>query len=313
MPSHFVAALLAAITLFQTQSGAVEGGQGAAPPPVSGAREPAQAGGPQLIRRPVLGSSVSLGPSVSDGEAVFDTPQPVAAPPIPESLPLVQDAILASETLRLLPIHFRLAEPVVIPELKLDQPAGSDVGRLVKDGAIRHCIRHHETYQPVHGENGEIYPGLCFEDRDNDGRFETAILLPYHPQEFQPIVKTIAPVRLGPNPADADHDPRALRLTRRLRVAHVDGREALIIAEQGIATSRETEVTGFTGRPQESLILPLREGASGSLGGIALQLRRDGAGWRIFATGRLAPWLEVRENGNLIIAGGLETRRRPAP
>lgn len=311
MPSHFAAILLPILALLQAQGGTGESGPGL-PPPGGGAGAPLDDRGP-LVRRPALESTVSLGPSVSDGEVVFDTPRPVSAPPLPESFPLAQDAILASETLRLLPIHFRLGQSVTIPELKLDQPAGSDVGRLVKDGAIRHCIRHHDVYRPVHGDNGEIYPGLCFEDRDGDGRFETAILLPYHPRQFQPIVKAIAPVRLDPNPEDADHDPRALRATRRIRVAHLDEREALIVAEQGIATSREAEVASFAGRPQDSLVLPLREGASGTIGGVGLQLRRDGGGWRIFATGRLAPWLDVRENGNLIVAGGLEARRRQEP
>jgi hypothetical protein len=222
--------------------------------------------------------------------------------------------VVASETLQLLPLHFQLSDPVAIgPPFKFTTPAGSDVGRLVKDGAIRHCIRHHGVYRPAQDGSGEIYPGLCFEDRDGDGRYETAILLPYHPQQSQPRAMAIAPVRLDPNPAAGQDDPQKLWFRRRIRIAHVGPDDARIIAEQGVATAREADVASYVARPQDSLTLRLREGASGSLGGIAFLLRRDGTGWRLAATGRLAPWLEVRENGNLIVAGGMEYRRRLAP
>jgi hypothetical protein len=62
-------------------------------------------------------------------------------------------------------------------------------------------------------------------------------------------------------------------------------------------------------RPEDSLTPPLRDGAGGSLGGIALRLGRDAEGWRIAAAGRL----EVRDNGDLIVAGGSEFRRHPSP
>jgi hypothetical protein len=299
------AALLGlAALLCAAQEGGQGGGVGNLPPEIAA----------QLPPGAVLESSVSLGPSVSDGEPVFDAPQPLGAPLLPESVPLAQDGVVASETLQLLPLHFRLSDPVAIgPPFKYGTPAGSDVGRLVKDGGIRHCIRHHGIYRPAEDGSGEIYPALCFEDRDGDGRYETAILLPYHPQQAQPRVMAIAPVRLDPNPADGQNDPHALRFRRRIRIVHVGPDEARIVAEQGIATTGEADVTSYVARPQDSLTLRLREGASGSLGGIALRLRRDGTGWRVAATGRLAPWLEVRENGNLIVAGGMEYRRRLSP
>ena len=311
LPTRSATLLGLAALLCAAQNG---GGQGGGPPPAGGAANLPPEIAAQLPPGAVLESSVSLGPSVSDGEPVFDAPQPVGARLLPESVPLAQDGIVASETLQLLPLHFRLSDQVAIgAPFKYSYAAGSDVGRLVKDGAIRHCIRHHGVYRPAEDESGEIYPGLCFEDRDGDGRYETAILLPYHPQQAQPRVMPIAPVRLDPDPAAGQSDPHALRVRRRIRIVHVGPDEAQIVAEQGVATSHEADVTSYVGRPQDSLTLRLRDGASGSLGGLTLRLRRDGAGWRVAATGRLAPWLEVRENGNLILAGGLEYRRRPAP
>ena len=291
--------------------GATQAGPNAAPPRSGKPIDPPPEA--QLRRVPV-GAPVPVGPGISDGDPVFDTPQPVAGPAMPDSVPLAQDAVIASETLRLMPLHFRLAGPVAIgPPFNLSLPAGSDVGRLVKDGAIRHCLKRHGIFTPPQDGEGEIYPAICFEDRDGDGSFETAVLLPYHPQRSQPRVVSIAPVRLEPNPAATAGDAYPVRLTRRIRVAHVDASEVLIVADQGLAAAGQAEVVNFSGRPQDSLTLPLRDGASGSLGGLALRLVRDGAGWRIAATGRLAPWLEVRENSNLIVAGGIEFRRRPSP
>ena len=268
---------------------------------------------PPEIRAMLPPGAVLSGPPVSDGLAVFDTPQRVGAPVLAESVPAAADAIIASETLRLAALHFQLADPIVVgPPFNVRYPAGTDVPRLVQDGAIRHCIRQRGTYTPPEDEHGEIYPGLCLEDRDGDGRFETAILKPYHPERVRDRAMPISPVRLAPNPSAMEEDRDAVRLTRRLRVAHVGADGVLVLAEQGAIPARQAEATAFAGRPEESVTLPLRDGANAALGGIQLRLLRDGDGWRIAASGALAPWMEVREDGNLIIAGGLELRRRPS-
>jgi hypothetical protein len=268
---------------------------------------------PPEIRALVPPGAVLSGPPVSDGQAVFDSPRPVATQLPPESMPLAADAVVASETMQLLPLHSRLVRPVAVGSpFNASHPAGTDVAHVVKNGVIRDCIRHRGTFTPPEDEHGEIFPGLCLEDRDRDGRFETAILLPYHPERAQERIVGIAPVRLEPNLNAMQDDPDALTVKRRIRVTLVSADAAEIVVEQGFATSRQTEVTSFYSRPEDSLHLALRDGESGSLGGVEFRLRHDVDFWRIAATGRFAPWLEVRENGNLIVAGGMEFRRRPS-
>jgi len=256
--------------------------------------------------------AVLSGPPVSDGVAFFAAPRAVGPPLVQESLALAADAVIASETMQLLPLHNRLAGPLAVGRpFNARHPAGTDVPRLVKDGRIVNCIRQRGIFTPPEDEHGEIYPGLCLEDRDHDDRYETAILWPYHIDRARERVVAVAPVRLEPNPVASAEDRDALRVKRRIRVTHVGADEAQIIAEQGIATSRQADVTSYVGRPEDSLTLPLREGAGGNLGGIEIRLRRDGAGWRIAASGRMAPWLELRDNSMLIVAGGLDYPRRP--
>lgn len=288
---------------------------GAAQSGGSGAPPPAGADPPQVERRPQLESSVALpGHPRTEGEVVLDAPRPAGAPLLVESQPLAADAVIASETMELVTLHFQLAGPVALgPPFNTRFPAGSDVRRLVREGTIRHCIVHLGRFTPAFDEKHEIYPGLCLEDRDQDGRYETAILEPYDPQHAPDRAIGIAPVHLDPNPSAAAEDPHGLRATRRLRVARVGAREAQIVAEEGIALSRQAAPSGYRSGAGESISLPLRDGAGGSLAGVQLRLLRDGGGWRIAAAGRLAPWLEVRDNSNLILVGSLEFRRRPAP
>ncbi len=223
-------------------------------------------------------------------------------------------AVIASETLELVPLYFRLAGPIVLaPPFNTLFPAGTEVRRLVRDGVIRHCVRHRESYTPAHDEQNQIYPGLCLEDRDGDGRFETAILEPYDREHAPVRTVAITPVALEPDPAAAADESHPLRASRRLRIGQVGAGGVQIIAEQGVTLSRQDEIGIYRGRPEESITLPLRDGASGALGGVQLRLLRDGDGWRIAAAGRLAPWLEVRDNGNLILVGGMALRRRPSP
>lgn len=286
---------------------AQSGGQGGAPPPGSAAQ-----GAPVQVRRQLESSTLLPGQPRSEGEVVLDAPRPVGAPLLVDSQPLAADAVIASETLELAALHFRLAGPVALgPPFNTVFPAGTDVRRMVRDGAIRHCVHQTGVYTPAFDEHHDIYPGLCLEDRDQDGRYETAILEPYNPERAPDRTIGITPVRLDPNPSAAADDRNVLKVNRRLRVAHVGAGEAVVVAEQGIVLSRQAEIDNYRSRPQDSLSLHLRDGASGSLGGVQLRLLRDGAGWRIAATGRLAPWLEVRDNSNLILVGGMEFRRRP--
>jgi hypothetical protein len=267
---------------------------------------------PQALRLPT-GRPVPLGPGVSDGDAVFDVPRRVDASALPASVPLAVDAVVASETLRLLPVHSKLAGPIAIgPPFNISHPAGTDVPRLLKDDRIRNCLRQRGWFTPPRDERGEIYPSLCLEDRDGDGLYETAILLPYDQARLPERVVRIAPVRLAPNSEDAEADPDGHTARRRIRVTHIGPDEVEVVIEQGLALSRRHEITDYYSMAEHHLTIPLREGARGSLGGIELRLHRDGTGWRIAATGRFAPWLEVRENGNLIVVGGMEHRRRPS-
>lgn len=279
---------------------------------LAGAQQDRPSGPPGLVRGPVLESTTVLpGQPRSEGEIVLDAPRPVGTPVLAESQLLAADAVVASETMELPALYFQLAAPVALgPPFNSLTPAGTDVKRLMRDGAPRNCIRHRGSYTPAFDEHGEVYPGLCLEDRDGDGLYETAILEPYNPQRAQVRTVAIAPVRLDPNPSGAAADPSALRVNRRLRVAQVGASEVRIVAEQGITMSRQGEMGQYYSRPQDSLTLPLRDGANGSLGGVRLRLLRDGAGWRIAAAGHLAPWLEVRDNGYLVVAGGMEFRRR---
>jgi hypothetical protein len=290
-----------AVLLGAAQSG---GGQGGAPPAEGSVEKP-------QVRLPTSTGTLLSGTPRPEGDAVLEAPRPVGAPVIAESQPLAADAVIASETMRFLPLHFLLAGPIALgPPFNAHHPAGTDVRRLTRDGTIRNCIGFRGAYRPAVDEHGEIYPGLCLEDRDQDGHYETAILEPYNPERAPVRIVAIAPVGLDPNPSAAEDDPRAIRVKRRIRVTHVGPEGARIAAEQGSATAREAEVTSYYGRPEDSVILPLRDGAIGSLGGIEFRLRRDGAGWRIAATGRFTPWLELRENSTLIVAGGMEFRRR---
>ena len=267
------------------------------------------------IRKPVLESSTPLpGHPVSEGVPVLDAPQPLGAALVIGSQPLAVDAVIASETMRLVALHFRIAAPISIgPPFNALHPASTDFRRLIRDGTTRYCVVHRGVYQPTEDEHGAVYPGLCLEDRDQDGRYETAVLEPYDPEHAPVRTIAIAPVSLEPNPSGAVDDPQAQRVKRRLRVTFVDAGEARIAAEQGIATSREADVTNYYGQPPDVATLPLRDGASGAVGGIEFRLVRDGAGWRITAAGQLRPWLEVRNNGSLVVAGGMEFRRLPQP
>jgi len=268
----------------------------------------------EQARRPALESTAILpGQPRSEGEVVLDAPRPVGAPLLAESQPLAVEGVVASETMELAALYFRLAGPVVLgPPFNSLTPVGTDVKRLIRDGTLRSCVRHRGNYAPAFDEHGEIYPGLCLEDRDRDGRYETAILEPYNPERAPVRVVAITPVRLDPNPAGLEEDPNAVRVNRRLRVTQINAGDVRIVAEQGLAISRQAEIGRYYSRPADSVSLPLRDGATGSLGGVQLRLARDGAGWRITAAGRMTPWLEVRDNSYLIVAGGMEFRRRPS-
>ena len=280
-------------------SGALQTVAGGAPPP------------PAPIRVPT-GEPVPITEQPRpQGDVIFSVQRPLGAPLVVPSQPLAADAVIASETVLLLPLSFQLAAPVVIgPPFNSSYAAGTQIKRLVRDGATRNCVRHRGPYSPAHDEKGEIYPGLCLEDRDGDGRFESAILEPYHPQRAPERVVGIPPVRLEPSALRGEDDPDAFRVQRRIRVTHVDATGAQFIAEQGAAVANATGITSFYGRPEESLILPLQDGASGSVGGVQLRLQRAGEGWQVIAAGQLAPWLELRENDSLVVVGGMPFRRR---
>jgi hypothetical protein len=269
---------------------------------------------PGLVRRPVLESRTPIaGNPRPEGIAVLAAPRPVGAPLLVDAQPLAADAVIASETFEMLPLSFRLTAPITLgPPFTTVFPAGAKFRRLIRDGAVRHCLRREGIYTPAFDEHHEIYPGLCLEDRDGDGRYETAILEPYDPEHAPNREARIAPVGLEPDPAAAASQPQALTLNRRIRVTHLDAGEVQLVAEQGSTASRPAIITSYYGRPEDSLSLSLRDGASGMLGGVNLRLVRDGTGWRIAASGRLAPWLEVRDGGNLIVMGGMEFHRQPS-
>lgn len=294
-------------TLLPLCAAALGAAQSAKPPARGDAGPPAGA-----VRREVPGSATRLpGHPVPEGMPVLDTPQPLGAA-VTGSQSLVVDAVIASETLRLVPLHFRTAGPISTgPPFNAVHPAGTDFRRLIRDGTTRYCVVHLGVYRPTVDEHGAVYPGFCLEDRDQDGRYETVVLEPYDPEHAPVRTIAIAPISLEPNPQGEADDPQALRVKRRIRVTFVDAREARIAAEQGIAASREADVTGYYGRPADVVTLSLRDGASGAVGGINFRLVREGAGWRVDATGQLQPWLEVRDDGSMIVAGGMEFRRRP--
>jgi hypothetical protein len=265
---------------------------------------------PGAIRAPTGRTTMLPGQPAPEGDSVLDAPQPVGAPVLTDSQPLALDAVIASETFRLVPLHFRNDVPIAVgAPFNATHPAGTDFRRLIRDGTTRYCVVHRGVYRPVLDENGAVYPGFCVEDRDGDGRYETAVLEPYDPEHAPVRTFAIAPVGFEPNPSMAADDPQAIRVKRRIRVTFVGPSEARVAAEQGLANSLQADVTSYFGRPAEVVTLPLRDGASGSLGGVDFRLMRSGAGWSIAATGRLQPWLEIRDNGSLIAAGGLGFRR----
>ena len=254
-----------------------------------------------------------VGPPNSDGDAVYADPSVLQALELPPSIAAEVDAVVAAESMQLLPVHFRLAGPFAAgAPFEARFPPGTDIKQLVEEGEIRNCIRQHGTYTPPEDENGEIYPGICLEDRDGDGAYETALFLPYLDQ-FPPRTIAIEPVRLEPNPAAMTADREAFSVQRRIRVAALESGVVRLVLEHGLAPTYRPDRGRFDSGPDDSVILPLRQDVAVELGGIIVRAERDGATWRLVPSGRFPSWLQVHDHGRRIIAGSLEYHLPPSP
>jgi hypothetical protein len=225
-----------------------------------------------------------VGPPNSDGDAVYADPSVLQALELPPSIAAEVDAVVAAESMQLLPVHFRLAGPFAAgAPFDARFPPGTDIKQLVEEGEIRNCIRQHGTYTPPEDENGEIYPGICLEDRDGDGAYETALFLPYLDQ-FPPRTIAIEPVRLEPNPAAMTADREAFSVQRRIRVAALESGVVRLVLEHGLAPTYRPDRGRFDSGPDDSVYLAV---AARRRRGARRHHRPCRARWRHLAPGAL--------------------------
>jgi hypothetical protein len=252
------------------------------------------------------------GPPNVRGPAVFADPSILRPLEVPPFVAAEVDAVLATESMQLLPVHFRLAGRFAAgAPFNVRFPAGTDIKQLVEEGAIRHCVHQQGTFTPAEDENGEIYPGICLQDGDGDGAYETALFLPYLDRLPQRSI-AIEPVRLEPNPAGTTVDPEALTVQRRIRVAAVETGQVRLVLEHGMTLSHLPGRLRFNRGPDDSAILPLRQDVAVELGGIKVRAERIGSSWRLVPSGRFPSWLQVHDHGNRIVAGSVEFRQPPS-
>jgi hypothetical protein len=253
---------------------------------------------------PVIMPDADLGPPVSHGDSVFTTPlvteiarertKSVRAGAIlveqeaeVETSRLVTDRSIATGS----PFEVRL-------------PAGSAFSTLRAGAEDRHCLERIPMvpFRPAEDENGDIFPGICLVDADGDGRFEALQFRPYRPDRVAVREVSIQPVRLLA--AEDSGDPRLPHFiaVRRIRIAEVTDDSAIFALEHAAGTSGRAGEIRDSANP-DRIVVPLRAGAVGNLGGITLRIAGTHGNWTASAEGSFAPWASLEDNGTTFVAG----------
>jgi hypothetical protein len=242
--------------------------------------------------------------SLSYGTILYDPPE--AADIVrPRIVPVALDAVLAEQRLEIIGARRVLDRGFVVgPPFEKTVAADTVFRRYRVAEGERWC----ETgipgvmYTPPHDENGKIFPALCLIDRDGDGGFEAVRMLPYE-RGIAPRDMPIEPVRLRPAPPVTDSRISRLHVYRRLRIAEIGERDVVVVVEHAQARPGREEPDYDADRPSERITLALRPGASASVAGIGLRIEGGPGGWRLAASGALAPWAVLERGGSAIRIG----------
>ncbi len=138
-----------------------------------------------------------------------------------------------------------------------------------------------------------MYPEACLLDPEGDGRFERIIFRPYEPEKARPRELRIAPVLLKPLPAD-ELRPHAMVFHRSVSISAMDATSVTLQLEHRQEHHARPTAT-ILGKPR-TLVLPLKPGAAGEIGGLRLRLEQDGVDWRIITEGGFPGWLKLSED-----------------
>lgn len=222
--------------------------------------------------------------------------------------------MIASGAVRIDERRWRATAPVAIgAPFNLILPADSRFGgALDENGVSRPCLTREPfaAYSPPTDEAGEIYPSICLGKPDGAGRYTSVTLLPYYTDRAQPREIAIAPLALDPVAAGSpDSRFGVLLAVRRLRVGEISGDAAVILLE--VASRKLPEPNGALDpfaaladfRIMSGIRVPLQDGATASLGGVTLTLRRTASGWRVEPSGALAAWASVSRDGAKVTLG----------
>jgi hypothetical protein len=249
----------------------------------------------------------------SDGYTQYEAPLAIPGPAF-RAVALAPGAVIATAAVRVDDRRWRATAPIAIAApFNLVLPAESPFGAaLDENGVSRPCLTHEPDtkYTPPKDDEGEIYPGICLGKPDGAGRYTMVTLLPYYTDRAQPRDIAIAPLALA-SIAAGSPDSRfgALFAVRRVRVAEVTEHGVVFMLE--MASRKLPEPNGALDpfavladfRMMASCSLPLSDGATASLGGITLTLRRTPSGWTVEPSGSFTAWASVSDDGAKVTLG----------
>lgn len=267
---------------------------------------------PEEVRKLIPPGAILAGPPRTDGYVVYDPPIVAAARQGSHSLApgaiVFEQSAKVPEARRATDGAIRIGAPFDI----ILEPGAIFARVLQKDG-VRPCRARPdgETFEPAADEKGEIYPGLCLVDGDEDGAFETARLFPYRMDRAAPRDVPIAPIRLHAS-LPADH-PRAAGygVHRRIRVTGADDGSATFLLEEAMVHSARPGELVWHGVEGVAVTIPLRAGAEVAIGGIGLEIEGGPGAWRVASSGGSAPWIAPLPDGTGFRSAMLRIDPRP--
>lgn len=245
-----------------------------------------------------LAGGLSYG-TIIQGEPVLTDPVP------PHGVPVQADAVIAEQRAEVMGARTAVDRTILIGAPFNYEIAGAHAAfrRYRTAEGDRWCWSGIPgvVFSPPHDAGGQIFPGICLLDADGDGAFEAVRMLAYPPSTAIRDV-AIAPVRLRPAPPA---DPRLSRLHvfRRVRIAQISGRAVVLVLEHALRSQGEAAPDYARDQPSERVALPLRQGATASIAGLALRVEGERGAWRIAASGAFARWAILEQGGAAVRLG----------
>jgi hypothetical protein len=228
------------------------------------------------------------------GEPAFTDPVP------PHEVPAALDAVIAEQRVEIMGRRLSLSGPVRIgAPFNVTLAAGTPFRLFRTAQGTRWCKVGIPgvPYRPPADAAGNIYPGTCLIDGDADGAFDHVRMIPYEPARAEPRELAIEPARLGPAADAADPRVSRLHVYRRVRIAETAEREIVLVVEHASAPPSAGAPDYQAAGAEARTSLALRPGATASIAGLALRVSGGPGAWRIAATGRLAPWAFLEQDG----------------